>query len=297
MNPLLSLLFRGISIGRIAGIPITVNWTWIPVAILLSTGLFAHIGGGAVGFLLAIAATAMFFASIVAHELGHALTARTVGIRTSDITLHLLGGVAKIQSEPKRPTDEFAIAAAGPLVSFALGGVFFGIAAVVRYFPVPGALVDVVGWLAFSNLVLALVNLLPGLPLDGGRIMRAWMWRRTGNYLEATLRAAKSGETIGTILIVLSLISIVMGGPLGFVSVIAGWFMVSAARQEMRRLLPAMSPVEYMMRRFFGARWQRPYGAWRTVSDAFARSRPAKPPTHREPEVIDVDFVVTKKKT
>lgn len=296
MNPLLSLLFRGISIGRVAGIPITVNWTWIPVAILLATGLFAHIGGGGFGFMLALAATGIFFASIVAHELGHALTARTVGIRTSDITLHLLGGVAKIQSEPKRPWDEFAIAAAGPLVSFALGGVFAGIAAVVRYLPVPGSVVDIFGWLAFTNLVLALVNLLPGLPLDGGRIMRAWMWQKSGNYLESTIRAAKSGETIGTILIVLSLISIVMDGPLGFVSVIAGWFMVSAARQEMRRLLPAMSPVEYILRRFLGARWQKPYGAWRTVSDAFARSRPQKPPPRRDPEVIDVDFVVTKKK-
>jgi Zn-dependent protease len=168
-----ALVRNPFSIGRVAGIPIRMRLSFL---LLLGFVLFFAGGVGAVGVVL------LTFASIVVHELGHALVARRLGVRIAAIDLHFLGGAALMVDPPRTANDEIAIAAAGPLVSLALAGLGFGLGAATGV-----ELISMLGWV---NLVLALFNLVPALPMDGGRILRAILARRLG-YQRATLTAVK----------------------------------------------------------------------------------------------------------
>ena len=151
------------------------------------------------GPVLAVAFVIGLYASIVAHEYGHALTARRFGIQTIAITLHFFGGVAKITSEPRTPKQELLIAIAGPAVSLALAALAalaFGVLVVLQPAGVSGAVAGFLVHLALMNLILGVFNLLPGYPMDGGRVLRALLWWRSGNHRRASYLAARGGEMV-----------------------------------------------------------------------------------------------------
>jgi Zn-dependent protease len=180
-------MFRSYRLGKMFGIPVRVNMSFL----LLLGAIFMWMGGLA-GVLVALLA----FGSVILHELGHALTARRLGVGVSDITLHFFGGAAQMTESPRSPNDEIAIAAAGPAVSFMLAGAAYGLAALTGF--------EVFVLLAIVNVGIGAFNLLPAFPSDGGRILRALLARRRG-YVPATNLAVRIGRYVLGALIVLAL--------------------------------------------------------------------------------------------
>jgi Zn-dependent protease len=189
-------------LGRIAGVRIGLNWSWLVVFALivwtLAANIFPHhnpgLGDGAY-LAMAIAAALLFFASLLLHELGHALLARREGMEIEGITLWLFGGVAKFKGMFPSAGAEFRIAIAGPLVSLALGALFVLIAWVSA---LPDEIDGVAAWLGYINLLLLALNLLPALPLDGGRVLRSALWQARSDVAWATHVAAMTGRAFGT---------------------------------------------------------------------------------------------------
>ncbi|MEK6571067.1 MAG: site-2 protease family protein, partial [Bacteroidota bacterium] len=185
---------QSIRFGRILGIPLGVNYTWFIVFILITLSLateYAHLHPDwsyGEHMIFGLATSLLFFASVVLHELGHSVIALKYGIPVKSITLFIFGGVANISKEPEKPMHEFNIAIAGPIVSAVLGIVFYGVmhATAESY----GGISSLGEWLGRINMSLALFNLIPGFPLDGGRIFRAIVWKYTGSYARATTVAA-----------------------------------------------------------------------------------------------------------
>ena len=226
-------------LGRIAGVPIGLSWTWIPVfgffVWSLAVSVFPLTDPGlARGTYVAMAAVAslLFFASVLLHELGHALSARREGVEIVSITVWLLGGIARFRGRFPSADAEFRIAIAGPLVTAALAASFVALAVLTHL----GAALDgVLAWLGFVNLLLLAVNLLPALPLDGGRIFRAALWRRRGDLIWATRLAAATGVGIGGLLIAAGiLIAFTAGAFSGAWLAVIGVFVLGAARDEAR---------------------------------------------------------------
>jgi Zn-dependent protease len=300
MNLIFTLLSRGWPLGRVAGIPVTVNWTWAPAALFLTFSISGNLGLGALGLPVALGATLLLFGSILAHEIGHAVMAKSFGIRTRDITLHLLGGVAHIEGEPRTPKQEFAVAAAGPVVSFALAGVFFAAQGLVSIVSAGGLVSVLCGWLALANAFLACFNLIPGLPLDGGRILRAWLWQRSSDREGSSWKAARAGEMFGVTLFALGLTSMLFGGPFGFMTLLVSWFIMSAARAEKRRVEALRSPFQSFAERLRAGAWSVPFAAFHRAWQESRPNRSARPSAPqpraapRDPNVIDVDYVVHK---
>ncbi|MDT0308327.1 site-2 protease family protein [Streptomyces sp. DSM 44917] len=242
-----------IALGRIAGIRIGVNWSVLLIFGLIALGLAAgrlpeaHPGRGAALYAAAGLATAVvFFASLLAHELAHAVVARRNGVGVDDIVLWLLGGATRMRAEAPSPGAELRIAGAGPLVSLLLGGLFT--AAAWAFEAVGGSplLVEATAWLAAINVLLALFNVVPAAPLDGGRLLRAFLWWRTGDRLRATAGATTAGRAFGWVLVGLGLWGFLFGAALGGLWLaLIGWFLVAAATQEGRqaRLREALSGV------------------------------------------------------
>ena len=229
-----------IRIGRIGGIPIGINWSVFVVAWLITWSLAsfrfpdAYPGHSPSAYWLTGAVTAaIFLTSLLAHELGHSLLARRHGVQVEGITLWLLGGVAKLRSEPTSPQADLRIAAVGPAVSFALGAIFAVFALALGAMGAPELVTGALGWLAFINVLLAVFNLMPAAPLDGGRVLRALVWRRTGNQLRAAITAARAGRAFGYGLVGLGLFGFALGAGIGGLwFVFLGWFLLSAARAE-----------------------------------------------------------------
>lgn len=187
-------VMRGVRLGRVFGIPLVVHGSWFPAAALLAVYLSLDVFTGRsipVAAGLGLATAAGLFVSVIIHELAHAQVARALGVPVRDITLFMFGGVSRITREPSRPTQEIAIAIAGPLASAILGGLLF-------LFAPPG---DVFEMVAIGNVAIAVFNLLPGYPLDGGRILRAWLWSRSGDQYRAALRAGLGGQLTAIALI------------------------------------------------------------------------------------------------
>jgi Zn-dependent protease len=228
-----------IPLGRVAGIRIGVNWSWLVVFALLVWTLaesvfpeqnpgFSDAAYGA----MAVAAAFLFFASLLLHELGHALQARREGMEIDGITLWLFGGVASFRGMFPRAGAEFRIAIAGPLVSLALGLVFAALAWLV---PLPEAVDGVAAWLGYTNLVLLVFNLIPALPLDGGRVLRSALWQARGDFGWATRVAAGIGRGLALLMIAGGLALLVFVGALGGAWLaFIGWFLLQAARAEAR---------------------------------------------------------------
>ncbi len=233
-------MFNGtIKLGRFAGIPLSANWSVVFIGTLLTvslaTGILPAAAAGIApltAWLLGLTGAAIFLASLLAHELGHSIVARRAGVPVAEITLWMFGGVAKMAVEPRTADDELRIAAAGPSVSAALAATFgaaaFGLAALGT----PAALVALVGWLGIVNAALAIFNLLPGLPLDGGRILRAWLWKRKGDRAAATVTAAGAGRMVGGGLMGLGALQLVTGGA-GLWTIAIGFMLFHAARTEL----------------------------------------------------------------
>ena len=226
--------------GRVAGIPVGANWSVLLIGALIALSLATTIlpaqvpGLAPAGYWLAAGLGAgLLLASLLAHELGHALVARRAGLRVRGITLWLLGGVAQLEDEPASPRDELRVALVGPGVSLALA-VAFGLAAVgLAAAGVPGVIVAVAAWLAVGNAALALFNLLPAAPLDGGRVLRGLLWRRHGSRVRASVTATRAGQVVGAALIVYGLVGAITGWGIGSLwTALVGWFLTVAARQE-----------------------------------------------------------------
>jgi Zn-dependent protease len=229
-----------ISLGRIAGIKVGINASvFFIVAILvfgLATGrLPATYPGRSVAAYVgaAIIAAVVFLASLLAHELAHSLVARRNGIEVESIVLWLLGGVAQLRGEPRTPGADFRIAIVGPLTSVVLGIVFGVAAGGLGWLGVDGLPVGVLTYLAATNMALAVFNLIPAAPLDGGRVLRAALWRWRGDRHTAAVNAARAGRVFGFILIAIGVLQVLIGAGLGGIWLaLIGWFVVSAATAE-----------------------------------------------------------------
>ncbi len=225
-------------IGRIAGIDIKAHWSLLVIFALITWslaigGFTGGAGGTTADWIAAVVAAVLFFAALLAHELGHALLAQRKGQQVEGITLWVFGGVSTLKGEARNPRDELQVAAVGPLVSLAAGAVFLAVAVGLAWLGAPALVVAVPQWLAVINVVLAVFNMLPAFPLDGGRVLRAWLWQRRGDRTAATKTAAAVGRGFGFGLIGLGLVLFVLGAAFnGLWFVVLGWFLFGAARAE-----------------------------------------------------------------
>jgi Zn-dependent protease len=188
----------------------------------LGTGTYIAMG---------IVAAVLFFASILLHELGHAVQARREGMQISGITLWLLGGVARFDGMFPSPGAEFRIGVAGPLITLVIGATLVVLGHVIA---LPSAVDGVVAWVGFTNLFVLGFNLLPAFPLDGGRIFRSALWRLRGNLGWATRVAAGVSRGLGALMIAAGLLSFLAYGPGGLWLAFIGWFVMSAGTAEAR---------------------------------------------------------------
>lgn len=231
---------ENLRLGQIAGIRIGINWSVLAIFFLIAFGLAAgrfplqFPGHTAQAYVIAgLAAAVLFMASLLAHEVSHAVVARSSGVEVEGITLWLFGGVARLSGEAPDAGAELRIAGVGPLVSVAAGGAFFLLAVGSATLGLPGLVVAVFQWLALINVVLAVFNLVPAAPLDGGRILRAYLWHRRGDRVGAAITAARAGRVFGFLLVGLGLLELVAGAGLGGLwLVLIGWFLVNAASAE-----------------------------------------------------------------
>jgi Zn-dependent protease/CBS domain-containing protein len=187
---------------------------------------------------LAIVAMLGFFGSLLLHELGHAVVARRFGVRIMAITLFLFGGVAELENEPPSAKAELWIAAAGPATSVVLGFAFWIVSGIFEATGMSAGLTLVLVYLATINVILAIFNMVPAFPMDGGRILRAYLWHRNGDVLKATRTAAQSGTFFGYALMGLGVLVVLQGGGLaGFWYILIGFFVMGAARSAYQNQL------------------------------------------------------------
>ncbi|MDA8387280.1 MAG: site-2 protease family protein [Nitrospiraceae bacterium] len=227
----------GFRLFRIAGIQIQIDFSWFIIFFLLlwslSAGYFPHAfpresewvywGAG-------LAATILFFVSVLIHELAHSLVAQHHGLSIPSITLFVFGGVSQLSEEAKDPASELKIAIAGPLSSIALAGIFYGLKLLASGSPhrIIGA---VLGYLALINGALAVFNLIPGFPLDGGRVLRAYYWKKKGSFSKATRLASDIGKAVAVLLIIFGGLEVLAGGLIsGLWLVFIGIFLRSVAQ-------------------------------------------------------------------
>lgn len=195
---------RGWHIGTIRGIDIEVNSSWLLIFALfvldLGQGVFGRMapeGYAWMAWAAAVATTLLFFGSVLLHELSHSFMARAHGIGVSRITLFVFGGVAQVEEEPRRATDELLIALAGPLMSVLLALLFFGLWWGSRQLQMPPIFCAVFSRVSVTNLALAIFNMVPGFPLDGGRVLRSLLWYHWNDLLRATRLASLFGQIVG----------------------------------------------------------------------------------------------------
>jgi len=230
---------RTVPLGRIGGIPIRLDYSWFAIFALVTWTLAAGYFPAEFGdwpraeyWLVGAATAVLFFASVLAHELGHSLVAIGYRVPVRAITLFVFGGMAQIDAEPPRPAAEFWIAIAGPVVSFALAALF---AAVLPVVAASEPLTALAKYLAYTNAILGLFNLIPGFPLDGGRVFRALVWGVTGDLRRATRIAATLGRVVAVALIALGVLRVAGGNAFGGLWIaFLGWFLLSAASAQAR---------------------------------------------------------------
>jgi Zn-dependent protease/CBS domain-containing protein len=242
-------------LGKILGIEIRIHYSWFLIFAVVSFFIYKDFQDWGYGFgaslLMGLAASLVLFACIVAHELAHSLVAMRNGIPVRSITLFILGGVANISREAERPKTEILMAVAGPACSLVLGLVF-GVAwlAAGGYRQEATPFHDLLVWLAWLNLVLGMFNLLPGFPMDGGRVLRAIIWQITKNYRKATRIASIAGQVLGWVIAgagVAVAVSYLVQGPVtseviwdaifdGGYLVLLGWYLSSIAAGSYRQV-------------------------------------------------------------
>jgi Zn-dependent protease/CBS domain-containing protein len=235
---------RGLALFRLAGIQVRVDPSWLLIFVLiwwsLSAGYFprAHPGtSGAWLWTAGLLSALLFFVSLLLHELAHSVVARRAGLEVSSITLFLFGGASEMTREPDDPRTEFRIAIVGPLTSFALAGLFWLLGVAVAG-AAPDLLLGVVRYLVWINVALGVFNLLPGFPLDGGRVLRALVWWRTGSLRRASDVATRAGQGLGIGLAILGTLQIFSGALVGGVwLILIGLFLRGLAAASHRSLL------------------------------------------------------------
>jgi Zn-dependent protease/CBS domain-containing protein len=227
-----------IPLGRVGGVQVRINWSWLVIFALivwsLAAGVFPSQNPGlsdGAYLAMAVVAALLFFASLLLHELGHAWQARREGMEIDGITLWLFGGVSQFKTRFPSAGAEFRIAVAGPLVSLVLGVGFVLIALA----GLPSAFDGVAAWLGYINLALLVFNLIPALPLDGGRVLRAALWRSRGDLAWATQVASGIGQGFGYLFIALGIAMFIFEGSFsGAWLAFIGWFLLQAAGAEAR---------------------------------------------------------------
>lgn len=234
----------GIPLGRIAGFPVSANWSvlvilWLFTWSLASTLPSAVPGYSTVTYWFAGACGAVvLLASLLTHELAHAIVARRAGVRVIDVTLWLFGGVTRLGGQAKTPQTAFRIAVSGPLTSLALAAGFAAAAAGLHTTGTAHIVTGVLWWLAGINVLLGMFNLLPGAPLDGGQVLRAWLWRRHGDPVRAAVGAARAGRALAMILIGFGFVEFLAGAFVaGIWLAFIGWFIFTAAHTDETRIL------------------------------------------------------------
>jgi Zn-dependent protease len=230
----------GFRIARIAGINVTADWSVLLIAALLAYG----VAGGAVpvdvpgtpvwlAWVVGVIAAGFLIASLAAHELAHALLARRRGVAVEGIKLWLFGGVAQMGGDWVNARTEMLVAAIGPAVTAALAALFVGVSWLLVQVGAPPLVILVVEWLAALNMLLLVFNLIPAFPLDGGRILRGFIWSRTKNRMTATVAASRAGRFFAVLLIGLGVLDLFFVDPVGGLwLMLIGWFLESAARGE-----------------------------------------------------------------
>ena len=229
----------GIPLGRIAGFPVRVNWSVLVILWLFTWSLASTLptvarGYSPVAYWVAGACGAtVLLASLLAHELAHAIVARRAGVTVLGVTLWIFGGVTRLGGEAKTPQTAFRIAVAGPATSLMLAALFAGAGAGLQAMEVGHIAVGVTWWLAGINTLLGVFNLLPGAPLDGGQVLRAWLWRRHGDPTRAAVGAARAGRTLAFVLVAFGLLEFLAGAMVaGVWLAFIGWFIFTAAHTD-----------------------------------------------------------------
>ncbi len=252
----------GFKIGRIAGIEIDIDWSWLFIFVLIAWNLsttFSQLHPewrGSLAWGIALLAALLFFGSVLLHELAHSLMAKSQGIPVRSITLFLFGGVSNIQREPTSPRAEFLITIVGPLTSFVLGAALSLLAGVnagqidamtgsAGIIASLSPLSTMLLWLGSINILLALFNVIPGFPLDGGRVLRSLLWAITGNLRRATRWASGVGQVVAWLFILAGIMMLfgaeipLLGAGLlnGLWLAFIGWFLNSAALQSYQQVV------------------------------------------------------------
>lgn len=236
------MLSGGISIGKAFGIPLRLNYSWFIVFALVTWALTANYfpltypnWSLTTSLVAGIVTSLLFFGSVLAHELMHSVVAQAAGIQVNSITLFIFGGVSQMTEEPRQPKDELRIALAGPLTSLAIGAIFWAI-----WFWLRGAsefVTAIAFWLGWINIFLAGFNLIPGFPLDGGRVLRSILWWRSYNLRQATRTASNIGRGVGYLFIFAGIVFIFQGFWFnGLWLAFIGWFLENAAVGSYRQL-------------------------------------------------------------
>ncbi len=248
---------RGLTIARVAGIQIRIDWTWAIIFLLvtasLALGYYPLVLPGFTAPLywaLGVVSSLLLFVAVVVHELAHSLVARSQGLPVESITLFVFGGVSRIEQEPRTAPNEFRMAVVGPLSSLVIGGILYGGYLLLLPARTPGTVV--VQYLGIINLALGAFNLIPGFPLDGGRVLRALIWGATGNLRRATRIATWVGQGFAFLLIFAGIALLFAGAFLtGIYLAFIGWFLNNAAvttyRETLVRLALEGVPVSQLM--------------------------------------------------
>jgi Zn-dependent protease len=231
---------QSLRLGRIAGIPVGINWSVLVILVLITDIVAGNVlpradadRSATVYWAIAIPTSVLFLASLLAHEGAHAAVARKTGLGVRSITLWMLGGVAQLDGEPPNARADLAIAAAGPLTSLVIGAVLFGGAEASASLGAPAAIVAALAWTGATNAFLAVFNLLPGAPLDGGRILRALVWMRSGDRSRGDRVATGAGQVMGAALAGAGVADLIFLGQTGGLwLMLIGWFLIWAAGAE-----------------------------------------------------------------
>lgn len=230
---------QNIRLGKIAGIPIGINWSILVIFFLVVWELSDLVLPGydpynatATYWVTGILTTTLFFVALLAHEVSHAVVAKRNGIGVRRITFWLFGGVSELEGEALTPGADFRIAAVGPATSLVLAGVFWVVGFLLHRVGAGAVVVSAIGWLAWMNLLLGGFNLMPAAPLDGGRVLRAALWRRSGDRVRAATTAARAGQAFAYALVMLGVLEFLAVGIAGLWFIFLGWFLLTAARAE-----------------------------------------------------------------
>lgn len=252
-------LLGSFSIGRWFGFKIRIDYSWFLIfgLVVWTFSVFVFPGqlpgrDSVTYVVMGTTAALLLFLSVLLHELAHSIVARSRGVEVEGITLFIFGGVAQTKSEPERPIDEFLITVVGPLSSIGLAGLFWATDIAADFYAWPAEIGAVAGYIGFLNLVLALFNLVPGFPLDGGRIFRSLVWQVSGDLDKATRWATNAGRAFGYALVALGLWYLLQGFLLnGMWMAFIGWFLANAAAASYRhfrvRAALAEVPVSQVM--------------------------------------------------